>query len=199
VYVVNRALGGKIKVSIHETGTSQVSFLNDDIAAEWSEPGASRHLDRWYRGPEFAHGWTRMFEVIMPGVEMRHFKEPGMTGRVHQPLPTPADEAAHVLLLAGRPGPAAATLGLPNGAVLARGPLDAETELVIVAMHSPWGPELAAGVKKRAPGRRAVARGRRPGSGGSLGGDTACYVGLGHRRHALVIDAAGYTAARGDP
>ncbi len=140
VYLVNRTLGGNVKVSMHASGTSQVSFLSDDIAAEWTKPGASRHLERWQRGPEFAPGWTRLFEVVLPGPEMRHFVEAGTIGKLHHVLSCEPDEAVHVTVIAGRSGPDMARLVVGGGAHLASCALDEQTVLVIVRPGATVGP-----------------------------------------------------------
>ncbi len=107
----------------------------------------SRHLDRWLPGP-FAPGWTRLFEVIMPGPEMRHIDEAGVAGKLHHRLECPDEESVHVILLAARAEQDdPASLRMRKGAHLATCALGDQTDLVIVAMLALWGPGEAAAVE----------------------------------------------------
>jgi hypothetical protein len=89
VYLATRAVAGVQKVSLHASGRWQHSFVSDEKARPFLPAGASRHVDRWTRPPEFGPGWTRMYVVMVPGTELRRYKhrEPGDVVFVPPPRP----------------------------------------------------------------------------------------------------------------
>ncbi len=137
VYLANRALGADLKMSFHASGTFQTSFLSDETSARW-RGGSSRHLDRWERPPEFAPGWTHLFEVVLPGPEMRPFQEIGIADRKHTVLPCGPDHAIHVYLMVADLGTQLAALKISNGAHIATLDLRSESRLVVIATVQEW-------------------------------------------------------------
>jgi hypothetical protein len=71
-YLTPRSLADTFKISLHETGSFQYGFINNEVSTAWQgSEASSRHLDIWPRPTEFAPGWTGFFEVILPEIEMR--------------------------------------------------------------------------------------------------------------------------------
>jgi len=188
VYLMNRSLGGVVKVTIH-AGISQVSFVNDDVAALWRKSATTRHLDRWDPPPDFAPGWKRLFEVVMPGPEMRAIVEADTSGLLA--LECPPQEAVHVVLLAGRRRSGAAGLVVKRGNVLARGPIDGETSLAVVGQIGPWGRAEAAFVEIERTGGSVVPRITGPDQSPPSEITRMPMWGLNRDGRRFVIDAAG--------
>ena len=137
-YLANRALGGEFKMSFHASGIYQTSFLSDKTAARWTGLESSRHLDRWERPPEFAPGWRHLFEVILPGSEMRTFREAGIDAKSHTLLPCGPDHAVHVYLMNADLSTQLAALTISSGAHIATLDLGTTARLVVIATIQEW-------------------------------------------------------------
>jgi hypothetical protein len=72
VYVAGRDAGGWIKVSLHQSGQWQHGFTRNAENDGWvSDPGASRHFQRWPRPPELAPGITLALRILVPTSQLR--------------------------------------------------------------------------------------------------------------------------------
>jgi hypothetical protein len=68
VYLAGRALGGTLKVSLHETGHCHVHGAD---LSKWTSPGAPpRFLDQWTINPCSQYEFP--FGIIVPTSELRH-------------------------------------------------------------------------------------------------------------------------------
>lgn len=103
IYLCQRSMGSDVKISLHESGTFQTSFVNSGRAAARLGPDASRHLDRWTQPPEFAPGWTRLVEVVHPERELGRFIEEGIDRKPVVDLQVGHGYAVAVTVLVSRP------------------------------------------------------------------------------------------------
>ena len=67
MYVTPKIFGGKIKVSLHESGQFQVGLTKENS----SELEESRHWERWQRGTDYLPGVVRAWYLIIPHEELR--------------------------------------------------------------------------------------------------------------------------------
>jgi hypothetical protein len=152
VYVAQRQLGNQVKVSFHESGEFQTSFLNNQRSMDWQGvmPGGSRHLDKWEKPPEFAHGWTQLYEVIHPYAETRGFFDSTLQGQKHVSLPIGPQYALHVHILTARLP--VAPLSFSSAAHIATLVVDDETRVVAMAVIQQWdiGSQILEAARNRA-------------------------------------------------
>jgi hypothetical protein len=154
LYLAQRELGADIKVSFHRSGAFQTSFVDNATSFEWQGvvEGGSRHLDQWQQPPEFAPGWTLVFEVIHPEPELRVFDDIRLSGKPHVSFPIGGGHATHVYVLRAQSPIATMTFsGAIHAATLE---LDANTAVVVVAMFQKWavGAELLQRARERSGG-----------------------------------------------
>ncbi|WP_158715329.1 hypothetical protein [Kitasatospora phosalacinea] len=98
VYIAARAIKGRIKVSLHESGEWRHAFLSDAAASGFLAPGADRAFDKFEpSGEPMAPGWTLGYTIVMPESEL-------------QPYPTEAKKIT--LLPAAGPGRGVAVMVL---------------------------------------------------------------------------------------
>ena len=69
IYVTPRMSGGKLKISLHQSGSWHVGLVNE--AAHGLEAGESRHWEVWKRGGELAAGVVRAWYLLIPEDELR--------------------------------------------------------------------------------------------------------------------------------
>jgi hypothetical protein len=152
VYVAQRQLGNQLKVSFHESGKFQTSFLSNEISMEWQGvvPGKTRHLDQWQEPAEFAPGWTRLFEVVHPFTELRAFTESSLAGKQHVTLPVGPGYALHVYILTARLP--VVDMNFSSASHFATLVVDDETRVVAVAVIQLWniGAQLLEPARQRA-------------------------------------------------
>jgi len=191
VYLTNRALGRTFKTSFHASGKFQTSFLNEEIAAEW-DTSRSRHLDQWQAPPEFAPGWMHLFEVILPGSEMRPVVEAGVAGKPVTVLPCPWDRAVHVYVMKVDLGSNTA-LRVESTAHIATLEIDPESRAVVIATVQEW--TAGAAIVQR---ERTSPTSRQLGTGAGVTEPSDATRWLLHGTHVeggkFIIDAAGITA-----
>jgi hypothetical protein len=72
VYLVTIPTGGVMKVSFHESGVCQHSYLSG-VAMQYFERNSERHVDRWPMPAPFAGGWRRAYYVTIPRTELREY------------------------------------------------------------------------------------------------------------------------------
>lgn len=75
VYLVTIPTSGVMKVSFHESGVCQHSYLSD-VAMQYVERNSERHVDRWSMPTPFAGGWRRAYNVTLPRSELREYELP---------------------------------------------------------------------------------------------------------------------------
>jgi hypothetical protein len=138
VYVAQRQLVGEVKTSLHADGNFHAGFVSNEVSKSWQGqiPGGSRHLDKWRRPSEFAHGWTHLYEVVHPEVELRPFKETGLEGKTLVNFPVGKGHALHVYVLEAQLPVADLTFSdAKHAATLVVGD---DKRVAIVAMFQPW-------------------------------------------------------------
>jgi hypothetical protein len=138
VYVAQRGLVRQVKISLHADGNFHAGFVSNDISKAWQGeiPGGSRHLDKWRRPPEFAHGWTHLCEVIHPEAELRPHEEPGLEGKRLVAFPVGEGYALHVYIL-GAQLPVA-PLSFTAAKHAATMVVDDDKRVAVVAMPQRW-------------------------------------------------------------
>jgi len=62
---------GVMKVSFHESGQWQHSFLSQ-VAMEYVSTNAERHVDKWQRPAPLTPGWTQCYCITVPRTELRY-------------------------------------------------------------------------------------------------------------------------------
>jgi hypothetical protein len=138
VYVAQRQLAGTMKISLHSDGNFHAGFVSNEVSKSWRGEifGGSRHLDEWRRPPEFAHGWTHLYEVIHPEIELRAFMETGLEGKPLVNFPVGEGYALHVHVLGAQLPVADLTFSdAKHAATLVVGD---DKRVAIVAMLKPW-------------------------------------------------------------
>ncbi|MFB7273543.1 hypothetical protein [Streptomyces sp. NPDC056244] len=74
VYIAARPIAGKIKVSLHESGSWRHAFISDAAAAPFLPPGADRAFDKFAPpGEPMAPGWLRAYTVVLPESELQPY------------------------------------------------------------------------------------------------------------------------------
>jgi hypothetical protein len=77
VYITALPMAGTQKVSLHQTGEWQHSFLSE-VAMKYVRKNSERHLEKWIRPKPIAEGWTRGYYVIIPRTELRYYGSDGV-------------------------------------------------------------------------------------------------------------------------
>jgi hypothetical protein len=151
VYVAQRQLAGKMKISLHADGNSHAGFTSNEISKSWQGevPGGSRHLDKWRRPSEFAPGWTNLYEIVHPEAELRSFEESGLEGKTLVNFPVGEGYAIHVYVLGARFP--IADLTFSDGKHAATLVVDDDKRVAVVAILQPWtaGAQLLAESRAR--------------------------------------------------
>ncbi|SEF27412.1 hypothetical protein SAMN05421837_103819 [Amycolatopsis pretoriensis] len=70
VYLVSLPTAHTMKVSFHESGQWQHSFLSN-VAMQYVDTNAERHVDRWEQPRPFISGLRRGYRVSVPHTELR--------------------------------------------------------------------------------------------------------------------------------
>ncbi|MGV9364251.1 hypothetical protein [Amycolatopsis sp. NPDC003731] len=73
VYLVTIPTGGVMKVSFHESGVCQHSYLSN-VAMQYFERNSDRHVDKWSLLKPFAAGWCRAYYITIPRTELREYE-----------------------------------------------------------------------------------------------------------------------------
>lgn len=74
VYIAARPIAGKIKVSLHESGSWRHAFISDAAAAPFLPPGADRAFDKFAPGVEpMAPGWLLAYTIVLPESELQPY------------------------------------------------------------------------------------------------------------------------------
>lgn len=72
VYIAARPIAGRIKVSLHESGSWRHAFINDAAAAPFLPSGADRAFDKFApSGEPMAPGWLRAYTIVLPESELQ--------------------------------------------------------------------------------------------------------------------------------
>ncbi len=151
IYIAQRQLAGTIKISLHADGNFQAGFVSNDVSKSWQGeiPGGTRHLDKWRRPLEFAHGWTHLFEVVHPEVELRPFVETGLEGKTLVNFPVVKGDALHVCVLGAQlPVAPLAFSAAKHAATLV---VDDDKRVAVMAIPMSWtvGAQLLAEARAR--------------------------------------------------
>jgi hypothetical protein len=115
VYISARALASELKASLHRDYW-YFGFPDQHVRRETSfvPLGSDRKKYVWDRPEEFGAGWTRAFEIIVPGTEIVEAPLP-YTGSEAVWLPAPSpDEAANFTVLLSKPDAPRGRRGYPN-------------------------------------------------------------------------------------
>ncbi|WP_133794315.1 hypothetical protein [Actinokineospora alba] len=70
VYIAKLPTSSMTKVSLHESGNWQYSFLSN-VAMKVGSKNSERHIERWKKPEPFAEGWIRAFFITIPRTELR--------------------------------------------------------------------------------------------------------------------------------
>ncbi|WP_410662118.1 hypothetical protein [Amycolatopsis sp. lyj-84] len=70
LYLVIIPTAETMKISFHESGDWQHSFLSQ-VAMQYVDRNADRHVDRWTRHEPFSPGWRRAYVITIPRSELR--------------------------------------------------------------------------------------------------------------------------------
>ena len=82
IYIAQRQLAGTIKISLHADGNFQAGFVSNDVSImAGRNPRGSRHLDKWRRPPEFAHGGPSFSRSCIPKPSFAPSRNPGSRAR----------------------------------------------------------------------------------------------------------------------
>lgn len=77
VYIAAVPMAGTQKVSLHQTGNWQHSFLSQ-VAMKYVHRNSERHLEKWVRPKPITDGWTRGYCVTIPRTELRYYGSDGV-------------------------------------------------------------------------------------------------------------------------
>ena len=69
IYILNRALGGTIKTSLHESGQCHTAFIGkyyNESFAEAEKDERGRFVQKWSKPNELAEGLTLVFRIVTP-------------------------------------------------------------------------------------------------------------------------------------
>lgn len=69
IYILNRALGGTIKTSLHESGQCHTAFIGkfyNENFAEVEKDERGRFVQKWSKPNELAEGLTLVFRIVTP-------------------------------------------------------------------------------------------------------------------------------------
>jgi hypothetical protein len=80
IYLAGVPTAGTMKISLHESGHWQHSFLSN-VAMEYVSTNVERHVDKWQRPNCFMPGWTRCYCITVPRTELRHIDIDGANVR----------------------------------------------------------------------------------------------------------------------
>lgn len=196
VYVAIRALGGVLKVSLHESGVWRYAFTKEFSEAR-GKKDADRVIERWVRPQPLYGGVTSAFEIVMPSAELALPRQPlPESARKHLKKvtwlrPAPEGHAKHIIVMYTEPGEPVPETDVE---ILANFPLpDGRTVSVTVFEF----PVSADNQQKLEAARRAIAEGMRQ---SSMEGQAALQAELelrgylyGHNEHGtrFFIDIAG--------
>lgn len=137
VYVANRG-AKRTKISLHQSGSYSVSLLTDDDAERLLGEGKSRHLDLWQRPAEVSLGFTLAYEIVLPGPEMRNFRERSLAGKQVVRLLMEPEEALHVYVYLVRPTEPVSVMNFPNAARIGAMDLGGGDRVELVAQRLAW-------------------------------------------------------------
>jgi hypothetical protein len=74
VYIAARPIAGKVKVSLHESGSWRHAFISDATAAPFLPPGADRAFDKFAPASEpIAPGWLLAYTIVLPESELQPY------------------------------------------------------------------------------------------------------------------------------
>ncbi|WP_019064596.1 hypothetical protein [Streptomyces prunicolor] len=74
VYIAARPIAGKVKISLHESGSWRHAFINDAAAAPFLQPGADRAFDKFApAGEPIAPGWLLAYTIVLPESELQPY------------------------------------------------------------------------------------------------------------------------------
>ena len=138
IYLCQRSLGSDVKLSLHESGSFQTSFVNEIQAEKWLGPNRSRHLDRWRQPAEFAPGWTLLVSVVHPERELGRFIEYGLDRKPYVDMPIGEGYALHVSVFLSRPTAVETKMNFTDSIHMATADL-AGHEVHIMGILHPWG------------------------------------------------------------
>jgi hypothetical protein len=156
VYIASRSTAGTLKTSLHESGAWQHSLLSQ-VAMQYVERNAERHLDKWERPLAFGGGWRRGYYIIVPRTELRQTSEDVDEVRFAED-PGPGYWVSIEIVLA-EPG-TETTLAFEAGMVLGSLRLSDGGGVAIVAIRHRPDPAAAQFVRRAREGiLEAVARG----------------------------------------
>lgn len=74
VYITALPTSGTLKVSLHESGEWQHSFLSQ-VAMKYVSTNAERHIEKWSPPKPFGGGWARGYYITIPRTELRYVNE----------------------------------------------------------------------------------------------------------------------------
>jgi hypothetical protein len=127
--------GGKVKVSLHQSGSWQVG-LTKEHATHFSSQD-SRHWDIWQRGGELASGIIRAWYLLIPDQELRvGTHDP----KAYKLPPVGSEHAAsiEVLMMSNE----VSTIVIDDVHIVGRWHLDGRAEsCLVVARRIPWTSE----------------------------------------------------------
>lgn len=69
VYLTSRSLGGRLKASLHESGSWHVGFVRNFLNEELEDDHPKRndpYIDRWPRPAELSPGVTLAYKIVVP-------------------------------------------------------------------------------------------------------------------------------------
>lgn len=74
VYITALPTSGTLKVSLHESGEWQHSFLSQ-VAMNYVSTNAERHIEKWPPPKPLGGGWIRGYYITIPRTELRYGNE----------------------------------------------------------------------------------------------------------------------------
>lgn len=155
MYICPRMLGGRVKVSLHQSGSWQLGLTQESSADVCSD--GSRHWDIWKRGGELAPGTVRAWYLLIPDQELR---VAAYDSKAHKLPPVGPEHAASIeFLMMSNEGP---TVNFDDVHVVGRWRLEGRNEsCLVVARRIPWTSDLQswANFARKQAGTQAEAAG----------------------------------------
>jgi len=199
VYIASRQFAGIMKISLHQSGIWQTSFIRDDLMpTDKTGSAPSRHLDRWTRPDEFAEGYTQALTIIFPWTELVFWHEDNVpTGTLRLMMEENCALSVEMLLL--RPVMFPVPLRFTDSVIFADFDLGNDNQFVLVSRRIPWTDEDVQMFEQQKADASASARTfqdprpRKPTSEGVRHITRLTIFTTSSRGHRCVIDAASWT------
>jgi hypothetical protein len=200
VYIASRQFAGIVKISLHQSGIWQTSFIRDDLMPTDNTGSApSRHLDRWTRPDEFAEGYTQALTIIFPWTELVTWHEDDVpTGTLRLMMEENCALSVEMLLL--RPVMFPVPLRFTDSIIFADFDLGNDNQFVLVSRRIPWTDEDVQMFEQQKADASASARAfhdprpRKPTSEGVRHITRLTIFTTSIRGHRCVIDAASWNS-----